>query len=128
MADGKFEKSFRLLSASDFKNLRVGSSSYKKPSLIVYFKKNSFNQTRIGISASKKVGKAHDRNRIKRIIREFFRTSPHKFAGHDILFVVSWAKFIAHEPLEIKEENLVKNLNDFFRYFSKDQTEIKPVE
>ena len=128
MVDSKFEKQFRLLSASDFKNLRVGSSSYKKPSLIIYFKKNSFNQTRIGISASKKVGKSHDRNRIKRIIREYFRTSPFKFYGYDILFVVSWAKSINHESLETKETHLLKNMDDFFKYFARDNTSIEPVE
>lgn len=116
MADNKFEKKFRLLSASDFEELKVGSSSYKKASLIVYYKKNSFNLSRIGLSVPKKIGKSHDRNRLKRLIREFYRVSPYKFLGYDILFVVSWSRNLLPESTEIKEEILHKNLREFFSF------------
>jgi ribonuclease P protein component len=116
VADSRFEKKFRLLSARDFEELKVDSLSYKKPSLIVYFKKNSFNQTRIGLSVPKKIGKAHDRNRIKRLVREFFRQSPYKFLGFDILFVVSWSRNLLSLDDIAKEEVLIKNLNEFFIY------------
>jgi len=36
-------------------------------------RKNQFSRCRLGITVSKKVGKAVTRNRIKRIIREYFR-------------------------------------------------------
>ena len=116
MVDSCFEKKFRLLSASDFSELKVGSFSYKKPSLIIYYKKNQFNQTRIGLSVPKKIGKAHDRNRLKRLIREIFRQSPYKFLGYDILFVISWSRAIAGESWEFKEVTLAKNVADFFIY------------
>lgn len=120
MADCKFEKNFRLLSARDFDELKVGSSSYKKPALIVYYKKNSYNQSRIGLSVPKKIGKSHDRNRLKRLMREFFRTSPYKFLGYDILLVVSWSRNLQPESSEVKETILLKNLNEFF-HFLEDQ-------
>lgn len=116
MADCGFEKKFRLLSASDFRELKVGSSSYKKASLIIYYKKNSFNLSRIGISVPKKTGKAYLRNRFKRLIRENFRTSPYKFLGYDILFVVSWARHLVDEPLSVKEEVFAKNMREFFHF------------
>lgn len=116
MADNKFEKKFRLLSASDFEELKVGSSSYKKASLIIYYKKNSFNLSRIGISIPKKIGKSHDRNRLKRLIREFYRTSPYKFLGYDMLFVVSWSRNLLPESVEVKEEMLNKNLREYFAF------------
>lgn len=116
MADNKFEKKFRLLSASDFEELKVGSSSYKKASLIIYYKKNSFNLSRIGLSVPKKIGKSHDRNRLKRLIREFYRVSPYKFLGYDILFVVSWSRNLLPESTETKEEVLHKNLREFFSF------------
>ena len=116
MADCKFEKSFRLLSARDFDELKVGSSSYKKAALIVYYKKNSYNQSRIGLSVPKKIGKSHDRNRLKRLLREFFRTSPYKFLGYDILLVVSWSRNLLPEPTEVKETTLLKNLNEYFNF------------
>lgn len=116
MADCGFEKKFRLLSARDFDELKVGSSSYKKAALIVYYKKNSYNQSRIGLSVPKKIGKSHDRNRLKRLMREFFRTSPYKFLGYDILLVVSWSRNLLPESSEVKEATLKKNLNEYFNF------------
>ncbi len=116
MADFKFEKKFRLLSAKDFDDLKIGSSSYKKASVIIYYKKNSFNLSRIGISVPKKIGKSHDRNRIKRLIREYFRQSNYKYLGYDMLFVVSWSRHLFDlTPLE-KEAILNKNLNEYFHF------------
>jgi len=120
VAERGFEKKFRLLSARDFDELKVGSSSYKKPALIVYFKKNSYNQSRIGLSIPKKIGKSHDRNRLKRLMREFFRTSPYKFLGYDILLVVSWSRNLQPESSEVKESVLLKNLREYF-HFLEDQ-------
>jgi ribonuclease P protein component len=114
-----FDKKFRLLSASDFSELKVDSLSFKKPSLIIYYKKNSYNQSRIGLSVTKKLGKAHDRNRLKRLIREYFRKSPYKFLGADILFVVSWNRTLINESQEIKEQTLLKNLEEFFIHLEK---------
>ena len=119
MADSRFEKNFRLLSANDFSELKVDSSSFKKPSLIIYYKKNPFNQTRIGLSVPKKIGKAHNRNRLKRLIREFFRQSPYKFLGCDILFVVSWNRSIIGESVEFKEAALLRNIDEFFIYLQR---------
>ncbi|MDO9181343.1 MAG: ribonuclease P protein component [Bacteriovorax sp.] len=119
MADSRFEKIFRLLSASDFSELKVDSLSFKKPSLIIYYKKNSFNQTRIGLSVPKKLGKAHDRNRLKRLIRESFRQSDYKFLGCDVLFVVSWNRSLVSESQEFKEQCLLKNLDEFFVYLKR---------
>lgn len=116
MADCGFEKKFRLLSARDFDELKVGSSSYKKAALIVYYKKNSYNQSRIGLSVPKKIGKSHDRNRLKRLMREFFRNSPYKFLGYDILLVVSWSRNLLPESSEVKEATLLKNLNEYFHF------------
>lgn len=119
MVDSRFEKKFRLLSARDFSELKVDSSSFKKPSLIIYYKKNLFNQSRIGLSIPKKIGKAHDRNRLKRIMREFFRQSEYKFLGCDILFVVSWNRMIISESREFKEQALIQNMGEFFIYLQR---------
>ena len=119
MADRRFEKTFRLLSVRDFSELKVDSYSFKKPSLIIYYKSNPFNQTRIGLSVPKKIGKAHDRNRLKRILRESFRISDYKFLGFDVLIVVSWNRSIFSESQQYKEQSLRQNLDDFFVYLKR---------
>lgn len=119
MTDRGFEKLFRLLSVRDFSELKVDSFSFKKPSLIIYYKRNSLNQTRIGLSVPKKIGKAHDRNRLKRILRETFRTSNYKYLGFDILLVVSWNRSLFSESQEFKEQSLKNNLEEFFIYLKK---------
>ena len=119
MTDRGFEKLFRLLSVRDFSELKVDSFSFKKPSLIIYYKRNSLNQTRIGLSVPKKIGKSHDRNRLKRILRETFRTSNYKYLGFDILIVVSWNRSIISESQDFKEHSLKNNLDEFFIYLKK---------
>jgi ribonuclease P protein component len=40
---------------------------------VVFFATNELGHSRIGITATKKLGKAHDRNRLKRWTREIYR-------------------------------------------------------
>jgi ribonuclease P protein component len=119
VADCKFEKKFRLLSASDFSALKVDSLSYKKPTAIIYYKKNSLNLTRIGLSVPKKIGKASVRNRLKRLIREYFRQSSSKYLGYDILFVVSWSRAVVSFSEIEKENNLLAHISEFLAYLDK---------
>ncbi|MEG0019607.1 MAG: ribonuclease P protein component [Oscillospiraceae bacterium] len=55
---------------------------------VVYLIKNRFGYTRIGITASKKVGNAVKRNRARRVIRESVRKLPIDFSKSvDIILV-----------------------------------------
>jgi len=40
---------------------------------VLFFKQSSFGHPRIGITSTKKIGKAHDRNRLRRWTREVYR-------------------------------------------------------
>ncbi|MEG1050268.1 MAG: ribonuclease P protein component [Oscillospiraceae bacterium] len=56
--------------------------------VVAYAIKNRFGYTRIGITASKKVGNAVKRNRARRVIRESIRHMPLDFSkGIDIILV-----------------------------------------
>ena len=116
MADCRFEKKFRLLSARDFSNLKVGSQSFKKPTAIIYYKKNSLNLTRIGLSVPKKIGNSVMRNRYKRLVRELFRLSSAKYLGYDILFVVSWSRAVAPYSEVEKQNLLLTHVSEFLRF------------
>lgn len=50
--------------------------------------KNQLVEPRIGITASKKTGNAVTRNRIKRLVREFFRHNKLMVAGMDLNVIV----------------------------------------
>lgn len=70
-----FTKADRIRTASDFRNLSRQGKRHFSDYFIIVFRKNQFSRSRLGITVSKKVGKAVTRNRIKRIIREFFRSN-----------------------------------------------------
>ena len=56
--------------------------------LVLYVRKNRLNTNRVGITVSKKLGKAHIRNRVRRRIREVYRLNEARFRpGWDIVVV-----------------------------------------
>ena len=56
--------------------------------LVLYARKNRLDQNRVGITVSKKLGKAHIRNRVRRRFREVYRLNEDKFLpGWDIVVV-----------------------------------------
>ena len=56
--------------------------------LVLYARKNRSESNRVGITVSKKLGKAHIRNRIRRRLREVYRLNEDKFLpGWDIVLV-----------------------------------------
>lgn len=58
------------------------------PLLVTYIQRNRENRTRYGISASKKIGGAVERNRAKRVIRAAYREAEKGLTGSwDIVFV-----------------------------------------
>lgn len=71
----KFPKSSRLLSRSDFNRVIHRGHKVSGNILLVDYRKCN-GPARLGLTVSKKFGKAHDRNRFKRLVREAFRTLP----------------------------------------------------
>ncbi len=56
--------------------------------LVLYARKNRTNTNRVGITVSKKLGKAHVRNYVRRRLREIYRLNEEKFQpGWDIVVV-----------------------------------------
>ena len=56
--------------------------------LVLYARKNRTDTNRVGITVSKKLGKAHIRNRVRRRLREVYRLHEDQFQpGWDIVVV-----------------------------------------
>ncbi len=70
---GKFPKSARLLNSSHYRYLHRNSLRHYGESISIDFRQGKSFNPRLGITVSKKFGKAHDRNRFKRVVREAFR-------------------------------------------------------
>lgn len=69
----KFPKKFRLLKRAEFKKISRNRRRIKSKYIVIDYIFDLTDFPKIGIAASKKFGKAHDRNRFKRITKEAFR-------------------------------------------------------
>ncbi len=85
----RFRPHERIRDPNDFRRAFRRKRSASNHLLIVYGIENNYPYSRLGISISKKkVRKATDRNRIKRMIREAFRTNkPEISTGLDLIVV-----------------------------------------
>lgn len=74
-----FPKSARLLKGVDYLRASRKGKRRSTKSFIVFIFENGLDHSRLGLSVSTRVGSAPRRNRIKRLIREFFRLNREKF-------------------------------------------------
>lgn len=72
----------------EFARVYARGRSYVHPQLVLYVMKNRLGHTRVGLTATKKVGCAVQRNRARRVMRAAaFATLPYDVGGYDFIFV-----------------------------------------
>lgn len=82
------EKLVPICRNNDFRRIYARGKSYVSPLVVVYTLKNRTKNMRVGITTSKKVGNAVQRNRSRRVIREAFRAlAPRVRPGFDLVLV-----------------------------------------
>lgn len=88
MGENSFSRELRLLSPTHFEYVFQKAIPSVSPQITILARQNDLEHPRLGITVSKKrVRKAHDRNRIKRLVRESFRLNQHQLPKADIVVV-----------------------------------------
>lgn len=82
------KRPYRLRRNSDFQRVRRMGKFYASPFLVLAFLQNELNHSRFGFVVSKRLGKAVQRNKIKRRMREAIRLCiPQIKPGFDLVFI-----------------------------------------
>lgn len=72
-----------------FRRLYAKGKSVVSPSLVLYYRKTNGRENRLGITVSGKLGNAVTRNKIRRRLREIYRTNEERFLPGCTLVVVA---------------------------------------
>jgi ribonuclease P protein component len=84
----RFRAADRLKKRYEFRQVQLSGRRIHTPHFLIVVQPNALPTTRLGITVTKKVGNAVQRNRIKRVVREVFRKNRALFpSSHDVVFI-----------------------------------------
>ncbi len=104
MTKFSFPKNRRILKRKDFIRLSKQGKKVLTNYFIAVVTKGAEDNNRIGITASKKVGNAPERNRIKRLIREYFRHRQENHTETKDINIIARKGIISLSNKEINKE------------------------
>jgi len=102
--DTRFRKAEKVRVKAEFDNIYKNGKRFYSTNFVVIILKNHLEIRRVGIVVTKKTGKAFRRNRIKRILREFFRLNKTLFPDTTDTLVLANRKNSLRNYQEISEE------------------------
>lgn len=109
-----FPRELRLLTPAQFSFVFQQPQRAGSPQLTILARSNDLGHARLGLTVAKKhVKRAHERNRIKRLVRESFRLNQHELPAVD--FVVIAKKGIA----DLSNPELTELLSKLWRRHSR---------
>ncbi|XMR33071.1 ribonuclease P protein component [Escherichia coli] len=85
----RFPRELRLLTPKHFNFVFQQPQRASSPEVTIFGRQNELGHPRIGLTIAKKnVKRAHERNRIKRLAREYFRLHQHELPPMDFVLLV----------------------------------------
>lgn len=85
----------RIKNGQEFESIIKSGLKIKNSYFIIYYKEKKLDNSRFGITFSKKFGNAVKRNRFKRITREIIRNNQKRFKNvHDYIIIIRKASDI----------------------------------
>ncbi len=114
MEDFRFSRELRLLTPSHYSRIFNEPARAATPYFTLLAKPNDLTHPRLGLTiAKKRVKKACQRNRIKRLARESFRLNQHKMDNIDIVLMVkSGIDELPNEELSKQLGKLWRKINE----------------
>lgn len=101
-----FPRTARILRSNEFSLVLREGSRCRRPLIQLYARPGATGSSRVGFIISRKVGKAHDRNRLRRVLRETFRLEILPFPGCWDIVVQIQPRAGETPSLEIRNEFL----------------------
>jgi ribonuclease P protein component len=104
------KRHYRLRRNSDFMRVRRFGKTYASPLMVLAFLRNEFDHSRFGFVVSKRLGKAVQRNKVKRRMREATRLRIPKIkSGFDLVLIARRPIAQAsYQEIEHTLEHLIK--------------------
>ena len=99
----QFKKSDRILKRPDFIRLKAESIKAHSPYFMAVFAQRNQENTRLGITTTKRVGNAVTRNRIKRCVREYYRTHKSLLPGGWDVHIIAKSQAAKANSLEMRQ-------------------------
>ncbi len=106
------KKQSRIRNSQEFQSIINNKQFSANQSFVIYHTNKKEDHARVGISVGKKLGKATDRNKVKRQVRMMFQDLQHFPLKNDMICIIR-AGYMAHSYKENKKllENLVFKVN-----------------
>jgi ribonuclease P protein component len=109
-----FTKADRILKRREFLALANSGRRIQNEYFIAVFSPGQHGRSRLGVTVTKKVGGAVKRNRIKRLVREFFRLNRQFLSGEWDINIIA-----KNQTTEIASEKAYRSLQNIFNRISR---------
>lgn len=108
--DERFRKEDRLLSRASFKRVYEQGRKAHSRFFTAFYLPGESGRDRIGLTVTRKIGKAHDRNRCRRLLREAFRRNRRNPGGTGVDLVINAKRELISASYAEVEAEIVKLL------------------